>query len=80
MKVDRSRGRPVRHLEWRVRILGAGAVIALAGMYFDSSWMVNVAIVTLLIGFALRFAPGGDERAADTDTGTDGDGGPTPAS
>ncbi|NNF38006.1 MAG: hypothetical protein HKN71_05030 [Gemmatimonadetes bacterium] len=57
MKVDRSRDRPARHLEWRVRLLGVGAVVALAGIYFDSSWMVNAAIVILLIGFAVRFAP-----------------------
>ena len=58
MKVDRKRDRPVRYLEWRVRLLGVGAVIALAGIYFDSSWLVNVAIGILLIGFALRFTPG----------------------
>ena len=63
MKVDRSRERPVRHLEWRVRLLGVGAVLALAGIYFDSSWMVNGAIVILLIGFALRFAPARDTSA-----------------
>ena len=64
MKVDRSRDRPARHLEWRVRLLGVGAVVALAGIYFDSSWMVNVAIVILLTGFAIRFAP---DRGAASD-------------
>jgi hypothetical protein len=57
MKVDRNRHRPVRHLEWRVRLLGVGAVIGLAGIYFDASWMVNVAIGILVVSFALRFTP-----------------------
>jgi hypothetical protein len=71
MKVDRSRERPVRHLEWRVRLLGVGAILALAGIYFDSSWMVNGAIVILLIGFALRFAP--DRGAARESMDDDGE-------
>lgn len=61
MKVDRDPGRPIRHLEWRVRLLGVGAVLGLAGMYFDSGWMVNAAIGVLLISFVLRFLPGIDE-------------------
>ncbi|MEK9501010.1 hypothetical protein [Gaopeijia maritima] len=67
MKVDRDPGRPIRHLEWRVRLLGVGAVLALAGMYFDAGWMVNAAIGVLLISFVLRFLPGGDEPVADDD-------------
>ena len=70
MEGDRSRDRPVRYLEWRVRLMAAGAVIALAGIYFDSSWMINVAIGVLLIGFALRFAP---VRGEVEDTLEDGD-------
>lgn len=67
MKVDRDPGRPIRHLEWRVRLLGVGAVLALAGMYFDAGWMVNAAIGVLLISFVLRFLPGADEPVADDD-------------
>lgn len=55
MRVDRSRDRPVRHLEWRVRLLGVGAVLAVAGMVLDNAWMVNAAIGVLLVTFALRF-------------------------
>lgn len=61
MKADRDPDRPIRHLEWRVRILGVGAVLGLAGMYFDSGWMVNGAIGVLVLGFFLRFLPGSDE-------------------
>ncbi len=43
-----------RHLEWKVRIFTVGAVLALAGMYFDRSWMVLAAIVVLGAGMALR--------------------------
>lgn len=66
MKVDRDPNRPVRHLEWRVRLLGVGAILALAGIYFDSGWMVNVALAVLLTSFLLRFKPekGGEEESA----------------
>lgn len=62
MKIDRRRDRPVRHLAWRVRLMGAGAILALAGIYHDSAALLNAAIGVLLVGFALRFLPGDDER------------------
>ena len=65
MKVDRRRGRPVRHLAWRVRLMGVGAVLGLAGIYFDASWMLNAAIGVLLVGFALRFLPAHDDEGID---------------
>lgn len=53
----------VRHLEWRVRLFGAGAILALVGMASGVEWLVNVAIGVLLVGFALRFVPErGDEE------------------
>jgi uncharacterized membrane protein len=55
MRVDRSRDRPVRYLEWRARLLGIGAVVALAGMMLEKAWMVNGAIGILLVTLALRF-------------------------
>lgn len=70
MKVDRDPARPVRHLEWRVRLLGVGAVLALAGMAMERTWMVNVAIAVLAVGFLLRFVPGprdGAPGATDSD-------------
>ncbi len=42
--------------------MGAGAILALAGIYHDSAALLNAAIGVLLVGFALRFLPGDDER------------------
>ncbi len=49
---------PGPYLEWRVRLLGAGAILALAGIWADVGWLVNVAIAFLLVGFLLRFVGG----------------------
>ena len=57
MFIDRSRDRPVRHLEWRVRIFGAGAILALVGMWAQWRWLITVALAVLLLGFLLRFLP-----------------------
>ena len=73
MKLDRGPNRPVRHLEWRVRLLGIGAVLALAGMTLERGWLVNVALAVLVAGFVLRFVG----RARDADE-SNGDDDPTP--
>jgi len=52
----RARG-PVRHLEWRIRLFGVGAILAVVGMAAAQPWLINVAIVVLVIGVLLRFAP-----------------------
>lgn len=52
----RSSGRPVRHLEWRIRLMGAGALLALIGMYYQARWLIWIAIAVLIVGFLLRFA------------------------
>ena len=75
MRVDRSRDRPVRFLEWRARLLGVGAVLALAGMMLENAWMVNGAIGILLVTFALRFI-GRAERDEDLDDFEDDEGSP----
>lgn len=61
----------VRHLEWRVRLFGAGAILAVVGMAADAEWLVNVAIVVLVVGFSLRFVP---ERGGEGDEADDGEG------
>ena len=48
---------PARHLEWRIRTFGVGAILAVVGMATGQSWLVNVAIVVLVIGVLLRFLP-----------------------
>lgn len=60
---DRSRDRPTSYLTWRVRLMGAGAVLALVGMYYDSPWMIWIAIGVLVVGLLMRFLPTGDEDA-----------------
>ena len=60
--LDRSRARGTDHLEWRIRLMGAGALLAVLGMYFEASWMIWLAIAVLVAGFFLRFlGDGGDE-------------------
>ena len=61
--VDRS-----ANLEWRVRLFGAGAILALTGMWADQRWMVNVAIAVLALGFVLRF-----HRAREAEADADAD-------
>ena len=54
----RRRGGPDLHLDWKVRICFAGALIAFIGMILESSLRVLVAIAVLLVGVFLRFLPG----------------------
>lgn len=56
--LDRTK-REGPHLEWRVRAFAVAAVFGLAGIYFDDRWLTGLAIVLLLVGFALRFAKPG---------------------
>lgn len=74
MKLRRDAGGPGPHLEWRVRLLGAGAILALAGIWADVGWLVNVAIAFLFVGFLLRFAGGRSDDADVSEPGS-GDGG-----
>ena len=55
MRIRRDASGPGPYLEWRVRLLGAGAILALAGIWSETEWLVNVAIAFLLVGFMLRF-------------------------
>jgi len=55
MFIDRRSNRPRRHLEWRIRLLGVGAILGVLGIYFDEGWLIWVALGVLLGGFLLRF-------------------------
>ena len=47
-------GKPSRrHLEWRIRFFGMGAILALVGMATEQRWLVNVAIAVLGVGVLL---------------------------
>jgi len=52
-------------LTFKVRAFVVGAGFALAGIYFDSEWLVGVAIVALMVGFAARFFPAGEGEEAE---------------
>jgi hypothetical protein len=63
MFVTRSGKLSRRHLEWRVRVFGMGAILALAGMWAEQPWLINVAIGVLGVGTLLRlFARRGISR------------------
>ncbi len=64
-----------RHLVWRARLLGLGAVLALVGMGTEREWLINVAIGVLVLGFGLRFVGRGKAVPTDDeDDDHDGDG------
>jgi hypothetical protein len=67
---DRSK-RAAGHLEWKVRLFVAGAVLGASGMYLEETWLTGAGIVVLLAGALLRLAPGGGgptEREEDGDS------------
>lgn len=46
-----------------------GAAFAMAGIYFESEWMIWAAIGALVVGFLLRFLPGEEEEGAEIGEG-----------
>lgn len=62
---DRSSEREAKHLDWRVRLFGAGAVLAVLGMYYDSAWVIWLAFAILGSGLFLRFLPLGKKDEGD---------------
>lgn len=65
---SRRSDRPARHLDLRVKLFAVGALLALAGMYLDRPWLLNVAIGVLVGGFFLRFVPErGDDDEGEAD-------------
>lgn len=43
------------NLQLRMIFFAVGAALALGGMALEIEWLMNVALVVLLVGFALRF-------------------------
>ncbi len=67
---SRRRRGPDLHLDWKVRIFFAGALVAFIGMILESSLLVLAAIAVLLVGVLLRFVPrNGRKRAEEEDGG-----------
>ena len=40
-------------LEWRIGAFFLGAVLGLAGIFLDNSWLVTAALIALLVGVVL---------------------------
>lgn len=40
-------------LEWRIRLFGVGAILAIFGIFAEMDWMVSVAIAALAIGLVM---------------------------
>lgn len=67
MFIDRTPREDDPWLRLKVGSFSAGAVLALAGIYFDSGWMIWVAIGVLALGFAARFLPASDGAEASSE-------------
>ena len=48
-----------KNLDWRISLFGAGAILAVLGMYYDLRWLIWLAITILGSGLFLRFLPSG---------------------
>ena len=46
-------------LAWKVRAFVVGSVLAVFGMIQENRWLLGAATLVLLVGFLLRFLPGG---------------------
>lgn len=66
MFIDRTPRGEDPWLDLKVWSFTVGALLAFAGIYLDASWLIWVAIVVLLVGFAARFLPdGADDQEPD---------------
>ena len=67
-------------LEWRIRAFFLGAVLGLAGIYFEISWLLIGGLVVLLGGMALRFlpvrGPDAEKREPKREPGAEAESGP----
>ncbi len=59
-RTDRRTAGRTALLEWRIGAFFAGAVLGLAGIFLEISWLVTAALFVLLGGFALRALPARD--------------------
>ncbi|HSG09978.1 MAG TPA: hypothetical protein VLA36_16580 [Longimicrobiales bacterium] len=71
-RLDRSR-RAGPLLEWKVRIFVVAAVLGLAGMVVEESWMTGAAILVLLAGVLVSFKRDGMDEDGSPDSRGDGE-------
>ena len=65
----RRGGEASPHLEWRIRLFGVGAILAMVGIWAEQRWLVNGALVVLVLGFALRFPKPARDGTGEDDEG-----------
>jgi hypothetical protein len=71
---SRRKRSPDPHLDWKVRLFGLGALLALIGIALESSVFISAAVAVLLSGVLLRFLPSaaGNASPSEEDRGHDG--------
>ena len=67
MFVSRRSTGPGRFLDWRVRLLGVAAILAVFGIGADQGWMVNLAIGVLAVSLVLGMIEGRSRGGGDDD-------------
>ena len=65
----RSKGNTA-FLEWRIGAFFVGALLGLAGVFLDASWLMTTALIVLLAGVALRVFASRDSGAGDQEPTT----------
>lgn len=63
----RDRRGPDRFLSFKMVVLVTGGMVAFAGIALDLGWLINVAIVILLLGLALNLRRPGRQPTAPPD-------------
>ena len=64
-----SRGVGSARLRWRISAFFLGAVLGLAGIYLDASWLLTAALIVLFGGVVLRKWPAQDADPEDEGPG-----------
>jgi hypothetical protein len=68
--IFRSRKAGAALLEWRIAAFFLGAILGLAGIFLNISWLVTVALVVLLLGVAFRKARAEDSGSQEEEPRT----------
>lgn len=69
MFIRRTRQEGDPYLPWKLRSFAFGAALGLAGIFFDSGWLIGIALGVLGVGFVLRFAADGEEDEESVEAG-----------
>lgn len=61
-RASRERRGPDPYYHWKAILFSVGAAFGLGAMVTDHDWLIWIAVPILLLGVALRWAPGGTAR------------------